>query len=63
MGALGDWGAHIMDGFHQFLKLGLPTEITPLRLDGHNPLFFPQASTLNFVFRLEIPCPSESDLV
>jgi hypothetical protein len=50
MGALGDWGAHIMDGFHQFLKLGLPTEITPLRLDGHNPLFFPQASTLEFRF-------------
>ena len=45
-----DWGAHIMDGFHQFLKLGLPTEITPLRLDGHNPLFFPQASTLEFRF-------------
>jgi len=24
MGALGDWGAHIMDAAHQFLNLGLP---------------------------------------
>ncbi len=57
MGALGDWGAHIMDGFHQFLKLGLPETITPLRIDGHNPLFFPQASTLEFKFpsRGEMP--------
>ena len=50
MGALGDWGAHIMDGFHQFLDLGLPNEITPLKIEGHNPLFFPQASTLEFKF-------------
>ena len=50
MGALGDWGAHIMDGFHQFLDLGLPEEVTPIRIDGHNPLIFPQASTLEFKF-------------
>ncbi len=50
MGALGDWGAHIMDGFHQFLELGLPEEITPLKIEGHNPFFFPQASTLEFKF-------------
>ena len=50
MGALGDWGAHIMDGFHQFLELGLPEVIRPLRIEGHNPLFYPQASTLEFQF-------------
>jgi len=57
MGALGDWGAHIMDGFHQFLDLGLPETITPLKIAGHNPLFFPQASTLEFKFpaRGEMP--------
>jgi predicted dehydrogenase len=26
LGALGDWGAHIMDTAHEFLELGLPTE-------------------------------------
>jgi predicted dehydrogenase len=57
MGALGDWGAHIWDTFHQFLDLGLPTEVDPLKLEGHNPLFYPQASTLRFKFpqRREMP--------
>ncbi|MFK7920335.1 MAG: Gfo/Idh/MocA family oxidoreductase [Bacteroidia bacterium] len=50
MGALGDWGAHIMDTAHQFLDLGLPSVIDPLKLDGHNPFFFPMASTLLFKF-------------
>jgi len=49
-GALGDWGAHIMDTFHQFLNLGLPYEIDPEKIEGHNPLFYPQASTLAFKF-------------
>lgn len=49
-GALGDWGAHIMDGFHQFLELGLPYEVDPVKIEGHNPLFYPQASTLAFKF-------------
>ena len=49
-GALGDWGAHIMDGFHQFLDLGLPYEIDPVKIEGHNPLFYPQATTLEFKF-------------
>lgn len=57
MGALGDWGAHIMDTAHQFLDLGLPYEIDPIRIDGHNPFFFPMASTLAFKFpeRGEMP--------
>lgn len=50
MGALGDWGAHIMDTAHQFLDLGLPYEINPTKLDGHNPFFFPMSSTIIFKF-------------
>ena len=41
MGALGDWGAHIMDTAHRFLDLGLPYEINPVFLEGHNSFFFP----------------------
>lgn len=50
MGALGDWGAHIIDTAHQFLDLGLPYEIDPVKIDGHNPFFFPMASTIAFKF-------------
>ena len=50
MGALGDWGAHIMDSFHRYLDLGLPEEINAVNLEGHNPLFYPQATTLDFKF-------------
>lgn len=50
MGALGDWGAHIMDTAHEFLELGLPYEVDPVHIEGHNPLFFPQESTLAFKF-------------
>jgi hypothetical protein len=39
-----------MDTFHEFLQLGLPYEIDPVKIEGHNPLFFPQASTLAFKF-------------
>ncbi len=49
-GALGDWGAHIFDTAHEFLQLGLPTEVEAVRLDGHSPFIFPQASTLAFRF-------------
>ncbi len=49
-GALGDWGAHILDTAHRFLDLGLPAEINAEKLDGHNPFIFPQASTLAFKF-------------
>lgn len=49
-GALGDWGAHIFDTSHEFLNLGLPTEVTAVKLDGWNPYIFPQASTLKFSF-------------
>ena len=49
-GALGDWGAHIFDTAHEFLKLGLPTEVEAVKLDGQSPFIFPQASTLAFRF-------------
>jgi predicted dehydrogenase len=50
LGALGDWGAHIIDTAHQFLNLGLPYEITMLKAEGHNPFFYPQSSTILFKF-------------
>jgi len=49
-GALGDWGAHIFDTAHEFLQLGMPTEVAAVKLDGHSPFIFPQASTLAFRF-------------
>ena len=50
LGALGDWGAHIIDTAHQFLNLGLPYEISMLKAEGHNPFFYPMASTILFRF-------------
>ncbi len=50
LGALGDWGAHIMDTVHEFLDLGLPYEIDPLKITGHNDYFFPMSSTIRFKF-------------
>ena len=50
MGALGDWGAHIIDTAHRFLELGLPEEVIPLKLTGHNDFFFPMSSTIQFNF-------------
>jgi predicted dehydrogenase len=50
MGALGDWGAHILDTIHEFLELGLPYEVNPLKLEGHNDYFYPKASTILFRF-------------
>jgi len=49
-GALGDWGAHIFDTAHEFLNLGLPSEVEAVKLDGWSPFIFPQASTLAFRF-------------
>ncbi len=50
LGALGDWGAHIIDTAHQFLDLGLPYEISMLKAEGHNPFFYPMSSTILFRF-------------
>ncbi|MEG1649618.1 MAG: Gfo/Idh/MocA family oxidoreductase [Rikenellaceae bacterium] len=58
LGALGDWGAHIIDTAHQFLELGLPFEVNPLRVDQHNPYFYPMASTINFKFAARKDMPA-----
>jgi predicted dehydrogenase len=50
MGALGDWGAHIIDTAHQFLDLGLPNEVSMLKASGHNDFFYPTSSTILFKF-------------
>jgi len=50
MGALGDWGAHIIDTAHQFLELGLPYEVECTKATGHNDFFFPMSSTIAFRF-------------
>lgn len=50
MGALGDWGAHILDTAHEFLELGLPYEVTMQYANGHNDYFFPYSSTILFRF-------------
>ena len=50
MGALGDWGAHLLDTVHEFLELGLPYEITMKYADGHNDYFYPFSSTILFRF-------------
>lgn len=50
MGVLGDWGAHILDTVHEFLDLGLPTEVIPVYLKDQNPFFYPMSSTLLFKF-------------
>lgn len=50
MGALGDWGAHLLDTAHEFLELGLPYEVTMKTAKGHNNYFFPFSSTILFRF-------------
>ena len=50
MGALGDWGAHILDTIHEFLNLGLPYEVTMKYAKGHNDYFYPFSSTILFRF-------------
>ena len=50
MGALGDWGAHILDTVHEFLDLGLPYEINMLYAKYHNEFFYPYSSTILFRF-------------
>ncbi len=50
LGALGDWGAHIIDTCHEFLQLGLPYEIDPLKITDYNDYFFPKETTLRFKF-------------
>ena len=56
-GIPGDWGPHILDTIHEFLELGLPSEIAALKRDGPNEFVFPQASTIQFRFPARGPLP------
>lgn len=50
-GAMGDWGAHIMDALHHYyLKLAQPYEITT-KLIGPSDLLYPQGSVITFKFK------------
>ena len=49
-GALGDWGAHIIDAVHEFLDLGMPESVKVEKMEGHNDYVFPMGSTLRFRF-------------
>lgn len=49
-GALGDWGAHVFDAAHEFLKLGLPSKIETVKNDRRTPVVYPMASTIAYTF-------------
>lgn len=50
-GAFGDWGPHILDSAHRYLKLGYPAEIRAEQLlEPTSPLVFPKGSTIAFDF-------------
>jgi hypothetical protein len=49
-GMFGDWGCHIIDFVHHYMKLGLPTRITPIELTDYNRTVFPLSSDIQFQF-------------
>lgn len=51
-GCFGDWGPHILDSAHHFLKLGMPNTIKATHIEGPNPadLVYPQSTTIQFDF-------------
>ncbi len=49
-GCMGDWGAHVLDAFHRYLKLGQPYGITT-KVMGPSDLYYPQASVITFKFK------------
>lgn len=49
-GIFGDWGAHILDFAHDFLKLGLPTRVDALEMRDHGQVIFPTFSKLSMKF-------------
>jgi len=48
-GAMGDWGAHVLDAIHRYLKLGQPYEITTKLIDPAEH-YYPQGSVITFKF-------------
>jgi len=49
-GIFGDWGAHILDFAHDYLKLGLPTHVEKLDMQDHGQIIFPTRSKLAMKF-------------
>ncbi|AQT70232.1 Endo-1,4-beta-xylanase B precursor [Anaerohalosphaera lusitana] len=49
-GCMGDWGAHILDAIHRYLKLGQPYEVTT-ETYGESDLYYPQGSVITFKFK------------
>ncbi|MFV1995775.1 MAG: Gfo/Idh/MocA family protein, partial [Verrucomicrobiales bacterium] len=49
-GMLGDWGAHIIDFAHDYLRLGLPTTIKALEMADHNEVIFPLSTKIAMHF-------------
>ncbi len=49
-GAMGDWGAHVLDAVHRYLKLGQPYEIAT-KVIGPSDLYYPQGSVITFRFK------------
>ena len=56
-GCMGDWGAHILDAIHRYLKLGQPYEITT-KVMGPSDLYYPQASVITFKFKARAGLPA-----
>ena len=48
-GCMGDWGAHVLDSYHRYLKLGMPYEIETSTY-GPSDLYYPQGSVIKFKF-------------
>jgi len=61
-GMFGDWGAHLIDFAHDYLKLGLPTQITPVQLFDHNEVIFPRSSHIKMKFPARGPGLPEVEL-
>ena len=49
-GMFGDWGVHVIDTCHRFLKLGYPSKIKVIKLEGGSDLVYPAASRMRFDF-------------
>ena len=56
-GCMGDWGAHVLDAYHRYLKLGQPYEITT-KVMGPSDLYFPQGSVITFKFKARGDMPA-----
>lgn len=49
-GMFGDWGAHIIDFPHDYLRLGLPSKLRAVKIEGHNHVIFPLGSHIEMHF-------------